>query len=110
MRMMGRPTIFKTRKTVNKTDQSFIIECTEQNAPGCLGRDKLSKWHNVEIRYAPNFLLKLLNRSHISRPHDLGDDDICKSRYVEIPSHQQLYFIVCLLSLTSWPVDHHPGF
>src|SRR5438874_453750 len=80
MRMMGHPPVFTSHKTVNKTDQSFIIECTEQNAAGCLGRYKLSKWHNVEIGYSPNLLLKLLNRSHISRLPDLGDNNICKSR------------------------------
>src|ERR1043165_7998027 len=82
--MMRQLPMFKTRKPVNEPNQPVAIKRANQHAARFLRGYEMRQRHHVKIRNTPDFLLQLLNRTHLCDV-DLAnaDIDVAEMRAVE---------------------------
>src|SRR6478752_918395 len=100
---MRRPAIFIAYKTVCKTDQMFLIECTYQRSAGCSSSHELCQRHDIKVRHAPHFFLQFLAGTYIVSAVNLANDEAGGCVRLKSPCHQNCLLAI-LLRLTSGPV------
>ena len=82
VRSVSTLAVFFGHETVDKTDQQFAIECSEQHAAGSFRRDEMRQRDNVEIGNTPDLFLHLLDSAQFRKGLNLANGNVVRTQFL----------------------------